>query len=39
VTTSHPASALWNAGADEVVDTLARYDVADLLARFKALRP
>lgn len=31
VTTTHPSSALWAAGADEVVDTLAGYDVARLV--------
>jgi HAD superfamily hydrolase (TIGR01509 family) len=36
--TSHAQRALWDAGADEVVDTLARYDVADLLARFRDRR-
>ena len=33
VTTSHPAKALWDAGADEVVETLVGYDVKGLLAR------
>jgi HAD superfamily hydrolase (TIGR01509 family) len=31
VATTHPSSALWAAGADEVVDTLAGYDVARLV--------
>jgi HAD superfamily hydrolase (TIGR01509 family) len=35
VTTSHGAEALWAAGADEVVATLAGYDVARLVARLR----
>ena len=31
VTTTHPAAALWEAGADEVVNHLAGYDVAPLV--------
>lgn len=33
VTSTHTADALWAAGADEVVDTLAGYDVAPLAGR------
>ncbi|MFO0952645.1 MAG: HAD family phosphatase [Isosphaeraceae bacterium] len=33
VTTSHPAPALFDAGADEVVETLSGYDVAALVRR------
>jgi HAD superfamily hydrolase (TIGR01509 family) len=33
VTTSHPAGPLWEAGADEVVETLAGYDVPSLRTR------
>jgi HAD superfamily hydrolase (TIGR01509 family) len=36
LTTTHPASGLWDAGADEVVDTLASYDVAQLVHRLRA---
>jgi len=36
LTTTHPASGLWDAGADEVVDTLASYDVARLVHRLRA---
>ena len=32
LTTTHPAAALWDAGADEVVETLAGYDVPRLVA-------
>lgn len=35
VTTTHPAAALWDAGADEVVDHLAGYDVATLVRRLQ----
>ena len=35
VASSNPAQALWDAGADEVVDDLRGYDVAGLLARLK----
>jgi len=35
ITTSHPAGALWDAGADEVVDSLVGYDVQALLERFQ----
>jgi HAD superfamily hydrolase (TIGR01509 family) len=33
VTTTHPAASLWDAGADEVVDSLVGYDVAQLIER------
>jgi HAD superfamily hydrolase (TIGR01509 family) len=33
LTSTHPARALWDAGADEVVDTLAGYDVPGLVRR------
>jgi HAD superfamily hydrolase (TIGR01509 family) len=33
LTTSHPAQPLWDAGADEVVDSLRGYDVEALLAQ------
>ncbi|MGC8643260.1 MAG: HAD family hydrolase [Isosphaeraceae bacterium] len=36
VTTSHPAPVLWDAGAHEVVDSLAGYDVAPLVQRLRA---
>jgi HAD superfamily hydrolase (TIGR01509 family) len=36
VTTTHPAAALANAGADEVVESLASYDVARLLDRLRS---
>jgi HAD superfamily hydrolase (TIGR01509 family) len=36
VTTTHPAAALYEAGADEVVPNLVGYDVDRLLARLKA---
>lgn len=36
VTTSHPAPVLYEAGADEVVETLLGYDVAALVARLSA---
>ena len=35
VTTTSPARALWDAGADEVVETLAGYDVPALLRRLR----
>lgn len=35
ITTSHPAGALWDAGADEVVDSLVGYDVQALLDRLQ----
>jgi HAD superfamily hydrolase (TIGR01509 family) len=35
VTTTHPAHALWDAGADEVVTDLRGYDVAALLRRLE----
>ncbi|MDR3637320.1 MAG: HAD family phosphatase [Isosphaeraceae bacterium] len=38
VTTSHPAAPLWEAGADEVVETLAGYDVPRLIAGLRASR-
>ena len=37
VTTTNPASVLFDAGADEVVDNLGDYDVAALLRRFAAV--
>jgi HAD superfamily hydrolase (TIGR01509 family) len=36
LTTTHPASALAEAGADEVIDSLVAYDVARLLERLKS---
>jgi beta-phosphoglucomutase-like phosphatase (HAD superfamily) len=36
VTTTHPASVLWEAGADEVVPNLVGYDVDRLLGRLEA---
>ena len=36
VTTTHPAKSLWDAGADEVVDTLIGYDTAALVRRLRA---
>jgi beta-phosphoglucomutase-like phosphatase (HAD superfamily) len=36
VTTTHPAAALYEAGADEVVPNLVGYDVDRLLRRLKA---
>jgi HAD superfamily hydrolase (TIGR01509 family) len=36
VTTTHPAPALWDAGADEVVANLGGYDVAALLRRLES---
>ena len=35
LTTSHPADVLWEAGADEVVDSLVGYDVAGMGRRVK----
>ncbi len=35
LTTTHPAQALWDAGADEVVERLAGYDVAALVERLR----
>ncbi len=35
LTTSHPAQVLWDAGADEVVDSLVGYDVAGMGRRVK----
>jgi hypothetical protein len=35
VTTTHPAAALWDVGADEVVGDLLGYDVAALLRRLE----
>jgi HAD superfamily hydrolase (TIGR01509 family) len=35
LTTSHPASALWDAGADEVVENLVGYDVPSLVGRIR----
>src|SRR5271165_4967265 len=39
LTTSHPARALWDAGADEVVVNLVGYDVPGLIRRIKDLHP
>ncbi len=39
LTTSHPARALWDAGADEVVENLVGYDVPGLIGRIKGRRP
>ena len=36
VTTTHPAAALKDAGADEVVENLVGYDVARLVQRLKS---
>ncbi len=36
LTSTHPAAALWEAGADEVVESLAGYDVARLVQRLKS---
>jgi hypothetical protein len=36
LTTTHPAAELWAAGADEVIDSFAGYDVDGLLERFRA---
>jgi HAD superfamily hydrolase (TIGR01509 family) len=36
VTTTNPAQPLWNAGADEVVDSFEGYDVASLVGRLRA---
>lgn len=36
VTTTHPATPLWVAGADEVVEQLSSYDVAALVVRLSA---
>ncbi len=36
LTTTHPAPALWEAGADEVVETLVGYDVPALVRRLAA---
>ena len=36
VASSNPPQALWDAGADEVVDDLRGYDVSALLARLKS---
>ncbi len=36
LTTTHPADSLHNAGADEVVETLAGYDVPALLAQLRS---
>ena len=36
LTTTHPAAALWDAGADEVVAHLGGYDVAALLRAARA---
>jgi HAD superfamily hydrolase (TIGR01509 family) len=39
LTTSHPARALWDAGADEVVENLVGYDVPGLIGRIKDRHP
>jgi HAD superfamily hydrolase (TIGR01509 family) len=39
LTTSHPARALWDAGADEVVENLVGYDVPGLIDRIKDRHP
>lgn len=39
VTTSHPASVLWDAGANEVVESLAGYEVAPLVQRLRSRNP
>ena len=36
VMTSHDEQALWDAGADEVVERLTGYDVDKLLARLRS---
>jgi HAD superfamily hydrolase (TIGR01509 family) len=36
LTTTHPAASLWEAGADEVVEDLAGYDVHRLIGRLRA---
>jgi HAD superfamily hydrolase (TIGR01509 family) len=36
LTSTQPAKALWDAGADEVVDTLVGYDVGDLVRRLES---
>jgi hypothetical protein len=36
LTTTHPAAALYEAGADEVIPSFVGYDVDGLLARFRA---
>lgn len=39
VTNSHPAGPLWDAGADEVVESLVGYDVRPLVARLTGSLP
>jgi hypothetical protein len=39
VTDSHPASMLWEAGADEVVPSLVGYDVPALVRRLRQRMP
>ncbi|MGZ3354252.1 MAG: HAD family hydrolase, partial [Isosphaeraceae bacterium] len=39
LTTSHPARALWDAGADEVVENLVGYNVSGLIGRIKDRHP
>jgi beta-phosphoglucomutase len=39
VTNSHPAGPLWDAGADEVVEGLAGYEVGPLVKRLRGCRP
>ena len=36
LTTTHPASRLAEAGADEVVETLVGYDIDGLIARIRS---
>jgi hypothetical protein len=36
LTTTHPADALWEAGADGVIPSFVGYDVDGLLDRFRA---
>jgi HAD superfamily hydrolase (TIGR01509 family) len=39
LTTSHPASVLWESGAHEVVESLVSYDVAALVDRLRCRSP
>jgi beta-phosphoglucomutase len=39
VTTSHPAAALWDAGANEVVESLVGYDAGSLVRRLMSCLP
>jgi hypothetical protein len=36
LTTTHPAAALYEAGADEVIESFVGYDVDGLLERFRS---